>query len=183
MQIPSGWLDRLAKNGITLDDLLRPCKNIAVGTDLLNQSEAYCATRTDNAQERDTCALSFYKTGSTRDGVDYAQVILNYAAITPFQSNPASAKVDYNAYLQSKAFRLPAPVFDDADEKAEQAADAADASPKASDDGDDFDASDDASAASTTPVQAAAPKATSPMSRVPTPSEAISYDASQGAVV
>lgn len=113
MQIPSGWLDKLSKQGVTLDDLLRPCRNIAVATDLLNQSEAYCATITDNSTERDQCTLSFYKTANPKDGLSYAHQILSYAKEHPAEASHVAQKIDFDAYENDPNFALPKPNFGD----------------------------------------------------------------------
>jgi hypothetical protein len=118
MQIPSGWLVPLSKNGLTLENLLRRCKNIAVATDLLNQSEAYCATFTDTGAQRDQCTLSFYKTGDPKAGLDYAKQILDYANANPLKMPLTSAPVvntttaiNYNSVLEDSSFALPKPIF------------------------------------------------------------------------
>ncbi len=113
MQIPSGWLETLDKQGVTLESLLRPCKNIAVASDLLDQAEAYCATSTNNDTERDTCALSFYKTGNKTEGLGYAKQIIDYATIHPFnKTNPSNQNLNYNKLLQHSEYQLPTPGFD-----------------------------------------------------------------------
>ena len=111
MQIPSNWLPLLDQQGVSIDDLFRSCKNIAVATDLLNQSEAYCTTLTDTNAEAHQCALSFYKTGDAKQGLDYAKQILAYAKNNPLQANPTNQKIDYNDYLKFAGLALPPPSF------------------------------------------------------------------------
>lgn len=111
MQIPSVWLDKINKRGTTLIDLLRPCKNLAVGTDLLNEAEAYCATKTDSADERDNCALSFYKTSTANDGLKYATDIQAYAKNHPIKSNPINLKIDFDGWQLDPKQHLPLPLF------------------------------------------------------------------------
>jgi len=113
MQIPSGWLEKLDQQGVTLSSLFRPCKNIAVATDLLNQAGAYCATSTNNKLELQLCTLSFYKTGDKKLGVAYAQEVLDYARVHPLQVNPQNSDVDYKTYLMQSDFALPSPQFSD----------------------------------------------------------------------
>src|SRR5690606_35721853 len=92
MQIPSGWLDKLANAHIALDDIFFSCKNVAVGSDLLSQAESYCATQGYANEQLTACTLSFYHTGDMQKGSDYAQRILNYAAEHPFNSKNAALK-------------------------------------------------------------------------------------------
>lgn len=111
MQISSVWLDKINKRGVTLVDLLRPCKNLAVGTDLLNEAEAYCATQTDSVDERDNCALSFYKTSNPTQGLAYATEIQAYAKTHPIESNPINHKIDFDGWQLDPNQQLPAPAF------------------------------------------------------------------------
>ncbi|MCD6048187.1 MAG: conjugal transfer protein [Gammaproteobacteria bacterium] len=124
MQIPSGWLNNLSQYGVSIDDLLYPCKNVAVATDLLNQSEAYCATFTPEGNERDLCTLSFYKTGDPKSGLDYAHKILDYAVANPLATavpgamgphTPPNPAVDYNSVMAESGLVLPQPVFKEED--------------------------------------------------------------------
>lgn len=123
MQIPSGWLDTLNEEGITLEDLFYPCKNVSVATDLLNRSENYCASLTNVGVERDQCSLSFYKTADPNKGQAYAAQILNYAQANPFQLQSANQKINYNAYLQGSGFALPVPSFADNPKQAQESSD------------------------------------------------------------
>ena len=111
MQIPSIWLDKINKRGISSRDLLRPCQNLAVGTDLLNEAEAYCATKSDNADERDDCALSFYRTSSPTDGLAYANSIQDYAKTHPIESNPINHQIDFDGWQSDPDKQLPNPSF------------------------------------------------------------------------
>ncbi len=111
LQIPSLWLDKLTKRGISLNDLLKPCKNLAVGTDLLNEAEAYCASRTDSAGERDDCALSFYRTSSPTAGLAYATMIQAYAKAHPVKSNPINHQIDFEGWQSDPNRQLPTPTF------------------------------------------------------------------------
>lgn len=115
MQIPSGWLDKLSNQGVHLDDLWLPCKNVAMGSDLINQAESYCATQGYHNVERDQCALSFYRTGDTKQGIDYAKQILSYAAAHPLSTKGFEIKppppIDYNVYISDASYELPVPNF------------------------------------------------------------------------
>lgn len=120
MQIPSGWLNNLSQNGVSIDDLMLPCKNVAVATDLLNQSEAYCSTVTNSGNERDLCTLSFYETGDPKAGLAFAQQVLDYAAANPMKMiepgvesphTPPNPTVDYNSVLEKSGLALPQPTF------------------------------------------------------------------------
>ncbi len=111
LQIPSLWLDKLNKRGVSLNDLLKPCKNLAVGTDLLNEAEAYCASRTHSASERDDCALSFYRTSSPIDGLEYAAMIQTYAKEHPIKSNPINHQIDFEGWQSDPDRQLPVPTF------------------------------------------------------------------------
>lgn len=119
MQISSGWLDKLSKQGVQLDDLWFPCENVVIGSDLINQAEAYCATETHDTEARDQCALSFYRTGDSKKGIDYASQILTYAAAHPFNLKNSEIKpvaaIDYQAY--GTDYELPVPNFSTAKEK------------------------------------------------------------------
>lgn len=112
MQIPSGWLDPLSKRGISLDDLLMPCKNVVVGSDLLTQADAYCATQTSTPAAQARCALSVYKTGSVSKGLSYAEKILQYAAIHPVKiSSKETHAADESELDYDTELALPIPDF------------------------------------------------------------------------
>lgn len=111
MQIPSIWLDKITKRGTSLEDLLRPCKNLAVGSDLLNEAMAYCSTQVNTEAERDQCGLSFYQTGSTTDGLSYATSIEAYAKAHPVESNPINHEIDFDPWQDDPKKQLPAPTF------------------------------------------------------------------------
>jgi len=78
MQIPDFWL---SQNPTNLDDLLRPCKNMVLATQILNKLVDEC-----NGSE--SCALSMYKTNDKAAGIDYATQVLNYADTHPFKAPP-----------------------------------------------------------------------------------------------
>jgi hypothetical protein len=78
MQIP----DSLIKNKpVSMSELLRPCKNMLIATQILNQLQLEC-----NGSE--ACALSKYKTGDAQSGLDYANQIIQYAQEHPFVPPP-----------------------------------------------------------------------------------------------
>lgn len=74
MQIPSFWLQQ---NPVNLRDLLRPCKNMVLATQILNKL-------TNDCDGSESCALSLYKTNDKSAGLDYAEQITNYAQAHPF---------------------------------------------------------------------------------------------------
>lgn len=121
MQIPSIWLDKINKRGITLEDLLRSCKNLAVGSDLLNEATAYCSNQVDNPSERQQCALSFYKTSNAKDGLAYATAIEAYAKSHPIASNPINHQIDFDDWQGDPKDVLPTPTFAQADTSTEDA--------------------------------------------------------------
>lgn len=123
MQIPSIWLDKINKRGVTLTDLLRPCKNLAVGSDLLNEAAAYCAHQVNTAGERDACALSFYKTSDIHAGAAYATSIESYAKTHPIASNPINLPIDFDAWQDDPQQQLPRPTFGLADSPTTASAD------------------------------------------------------------
>jgi hypothetical protein len=79
MQIPSFWLPNY---DVTLRELLRPCKNVVVATQILIDATEKCP---DGSQ---TCALSTYQTKDPQAGVDYANQILQYSSDHPFVPPP-----------------------------------------------------------------------------------------------
>jgi soluble lytic murein transglycosylase-like protein len=78
MQIPSFWLE---DKPVSLSELLRPCKNVVLATQILNDAAVQCNGET-------ACALSTFKTGNAKDGIDYANQIIQYAADHPFVPPP-----------------------------------------------------------------------------------------------
>jgi hypothetical protein len=70
MQIPSVWL---ANQPESLHELLRPCKNMVLATQVLNKL-------TDECGGSESCALSMYKTNDKTAGLDYATQVIEYAS-------------------------------------------------------------------------------------------------------
>lgn len=92
MQIPSYWLP---KHHTTVAELLAPCKNIVMATQILNHAVSEC---TDLQAEQpnldmDACTLSIYKTGDPQAGLDYAHTIMDYAQQHSFETLVAAAKL------------------------------------------------------------------------------------------
>lgn len=82
MQIPSFWFNQYR---VTPKDLLEPCKNIVVGTEILNQAVSQCQQMSNMAPNNiETCALSVYKTGNATAGLNYAKMIEQFATKYPF---------------------------------------------------------------------------------------------------
>lgn len=73
MQIPSFWLQQ---NPVSSTELLRPCKNMVLATQILNKLTTDC-----NGSE--SCALSLYKTNDQSAGLAYAEQVLSYAQSHP----------------------------------------------------------------------------------------------------
>lgn len=78
MQIPSMWL---VNQPVSLHELLRPCKNMVLATQILNKL-------TDECNGSETCALSMYKTNSQTAGLDYATQVIDYANSHKFVTPP-----------------------------------------------------------------------------------------------
>lgn len=78
MQIPEFWLGQKPDS---LNELLRPCKNMVVATQILNKL-------TDECNGNESCALSMYKTNSKTSGLDYANQVLTYASSHPIKRPP-----------------------------------------------------------------------------------------------
>ncbi len=91
MQIPSRWLH---DHKITVTELLGPCKNIVVATQILNNAAQRCSElQADQpADALKVCTLSMYKTGDAQAGADYAHTVLEYADAHPFDNIIAAAK-------------------------------------------------------------------------------------------
>jgi type IV secretion system protein VirB1 len=91
MQIPSTWLKAYH---VTVADILMPCKNMVIGTEILYHSEAKCDELQPTIPNLDvkTCALSMYHTGDPQAGADYANAILTYAKQHNFDDIVAAAK-------------------------------------------------------------------------------------------
>jgi hypothetical protein len=80
MQIPDFWLKN---KPVSLKELLRPCKNMVIATQILNGT-------LDSCNGSEPCALSKYKTGDETSGLDYANQIIQSASDHPFVSPPSS---------------------------------------------------------------------------------------------
>lgn len=78
MQIPDFWL---TGKPVSMNELLRPCKNMVVATQILNKLLKGC----DGSQ---TCALSMYKTNDRSAGLSYADQVLSYADAHPVVPPP-----------------------------------------------------------------------------------------------
>jgi hypothetical protein len=78
MQIPDFWL---LQKPVSTGELLRPCKNMVLATQILNKLM-------DDCNGSETCALSMYKTNDKTAGLDYATQVLDYANMYPFVTPP-----------------------------------------------------------------------------------------------
>lgn len=87
LQIPNAWISQYpASMGANVAGLLRPCKNMIVATDLLNDATQQCAS-VDG--DKTACALSVYHTGSPTAGLAYAKQVIDYAVAHPFVKPPS----------------------------------------------------------------------------------------------
>jgi len=77
MQIPNRLLDN-SPIPVSMKELLRPCKNMIVATQLLNQFKF-----TPECNGSTACALSMYKSGDPQTGLDYANQVIQYAQDHP----------------------------------------------------------------------------------------------------
>jgi hypothetical protein len=91
MQIPNRWLTDYKTIPA---DLFLPCKNMVLATKILNDAETQCEqlpTTTPNSDTH-TCALSIYKSGDAKAGIDYANTVIQYANANPFSAIQADAE-------------------------------------------------------------------------------------------
>jgi hypothetical protein len=87
LQIPYSWIAKYpASMGANAAGLLRPCKNMVVATDLLNDATEQCASIDG---DKTACALSVFHTGSPTAGLDYAKQVVDYAVAHPFIKPPS----------------------------------------------------------------------------------------------
>lgn len=75
MEIPSFWLKGRPYD---LNELLRPCKNVVLASQILNKQYYQCHGSME-------CMLSMYKTGNATSGIRYAKQIIAYAKAHPFE--------------------------------------------------------------------------------------------------
>lgn len=88
LQIPESWLAKYpASMDASLSGVMRPCKNMFIATDILNQATEQCAGQTGD--DKTACALSIYHSGSPTAGLDYAKQVMAYAAEKPFIKPPS----------------------------------------------------------------------------------------------
>lgn len=83
MQISSQWLPEIAAHA---SDLFRPCKNLVVATQILEKLRLQCHTIAANNPNADiqACVLSLYKTRNPKNGLSYANQVMQYAKTHPF---------------------------------------------------------------------------------------------------
>lgn len=91
MQIPSRWFSEV---GASTSDLFRPCKNVVVGTQILEKLRLQCqALAVNNPQVTiPSCVLSLYKTKNPQQGLTYAYRIIHYAKSHPFNELAEKAR-------------------------------------------------------------------------------------------
>lgn len=91
MQIPNDWFQQYH---VTVADVLLPCKNTVIATQILDSATSQCM----DMQSKDpnvnltSCALSIYKSGDPQSGMDYANKIMDYAKSHNFDDMVAKAK-------------------------------------------------------------------------------------------
>jgi hypothetical protein len=90
MQIP---YQQLTPMGVKAADVFYPCKNLVIGTQLLNKAYRQCETlsSTHPGLDINQCTLSVYKTGDPQQGQNFASQVLTYAAAHPFTALAAKA--------------------------------------------------------------------------------------------
>ncbi|MES1987370.1 MAG: hypothetical protein V4440_04940 [Pseudomonadota bacterium] len=109
MQIPSIWFETWRARGAKMSDFFLPCKNIVMGTDILNQTATSCALK----EHAHACMLSIYKTGSPTEGLDYARTVLDYAKSHPLETNENPQNKVAGSTISEIAKSLPLPTFGD----------------------------------------------------------------------
>lgn len=91
MQIPSRWLPAI---GAHASDLFRPCKNLVVATQILEKLRFKCQSTASNDPTMDiqACVLSSYKSKNLQYGLAYANQVIEYAKIHPFNELAEKAR-------------------------------------------------------------------------------------------
>jgi hypothetical protein len=91
MQISSKWLTAVDAGTA---ELFRPCKNLVVATQLMNQLSLQCQNLATHSKKfnMQKCMLSRYKASNPQAGEVYANQILNYAKNHPFGPLVAKAR-------------------------------------------------------------------------------------------
>lgn len=90
-QIPSDWL---ATYKVTPAEIIRPCKNVAIASQIIVEMWDKCGHIVSNpsdAQQVQACALSMFRTGDPQAGLAYANRVMNYAKAHPFAQIAAPA--------------------------------------------------------------------------------------------
>lgn len=90
MQISSRWLPTI---GAHASDLFRPCKNLVVATQILEKLRLQCQSLTrHNPMDIQTCVLSLYKTKNLQNGLSYANQVIEYVKLHPFNELASKAR-------------------------------------------------------------------------------------------
>lgn len=88
LQIPQTWLGKYPANmDVTVTGVMRPCKNMFIATEILNNAMDQCSQL--SGDDKTACALSIYHSGSPTAGLDYAKQVIAYAAANPFVKPPS----------------------------------------------------------------------------------------------
>lgn len=91
MQISSRWLPGI---GAHPSDLFRPCKNLVVATQILEKLRLQCQSiaATNPNTDIQSCVLSLYKSKNLQNGLFYANQVIQYAKIHPFNELAEKAR-------------------------------------------------------------------------------------------
>lgn len=91
MQIQSQWLPEI---GAHASDLFRPCKNLVIATQILEKLRFKCQSIAAKNPTMDvqSCVLSSYKSKNLQNGLAYANQIIKYAKIHPFNELAEKAR-------------------------------------------------------------------------------------------
>ena len=97
-QLPSRWLTEYK---LTPEEAMQPCKNLVIATQIVSKAWDTCTKKVSDpssAQQVQACALSMYKTGDAKAGLDYATAVMNYADAHPFKEIAAPAFKHWEKY-------------------------------------------------------------------------------------
>ena len=97
-QMPNRWLKSYHVNPT---DVLRPCKNVVIATEILNDTWNKClhiVSDPSSVHDVQACALSMFKSGDPQAGLDYAQSVIDYASAHPFSKVAAPALQRWEKY-------------------------------------------------------------------------------------
>lgn len=105
MQIPSSWLKTYK---VTPAQIIKSCKNVVLATEIITQMWEKCGhivSDPSDPEQVQACALSMFKTGNPKAGLDYATQVMNYANANPFEKIAAPAMAHWEKH--AKVPKLP----------------------------------------------------------------------------